>query len=146
MSPTRYERLIVYQLAVRIADHAWRIVHKWDSFARETMGAQLVRAADSVGANLAEGSGRDSRRDNLRFISYARGSLYEVRHFIELAERRGVACDELGGMKRCATELALRLNAYRRAVRLRVAADSEQASQRDERQHLPRATRHKPNR
>jgi hypothetical protein len=46
------------------ADGVWNIVVGWDSFARDTVGKQIVRAADSIGANISEGSGRGSLQDN----------------------------------------------------------------------------------
>ena len=71
---TNFENLRVYQLAERLADTIWDAVLEWNSFARETVGKQLVRAADSVGANVAEGTGRGSSLDNRRFVRIARGS------------------------------------------------------------------------
>ena len=50
--------LQVYQLARDIAERIWDIVIKWDYFAKDTMGKQLVKAADAVAANLSEGHGR----------------------------------------------------------------------------------------
>jgi four helix bundle protein len=49
------------------------IVVKWSVFARDTVGKQLVKAADSVGANIAEGTGRGTFVDNRRFVRIARG-------------------------------------------------------------------------
>ena len=40
----------------------------WEPFAKNTIGTQLVRAADSIGANIAEGYGRGSFADNKRFV------------------------------------------------------------------------------
>src|SRR5262245_61692884 len=54
---TNFENLRVYRLSEDIADRIWHLVMEWDYFARDTVGKQLVRAADSVGANIAEGDG-----------------------------------------------------------------------------------------
>ena len=66
----------------------------WDAFARDTVGKQLVKAADSIGANIAEGTGRGSYQDNRRFIRIARGSLYETRHWLRRAYKRNLLSDE----------------------------------------------------
>jgi four helix bundle protein len=73
-----------------LADLVWHAVLQWDPFARSTIGHQIVRAADSVGANIAEGYGRASPADDRRFIRTARGSLYETRHFLRRADKRGL--------------------------------------------------------
>jgi hypothetical protein len=53
MPRTGFENLRVYQLAERLADATWQVVRKWDSFVRDTVGKELVRAADSIRANIA---------------------------------------------------------------------------------------------
>ena len=55
MAPQSFEELRVYRLAETIADEIWTIVLKWNYLAKDTVGKQLVRAADSIGANIAEG-------------------------------------------------------------------------------------------
>ena len=54
----KLEDLQVYQLAMNIGEQVWKIVLEWNYFARDTVGKQLVKAADSVAANLSEGWGR----------------------------------------------------------------------------------------
>jgi four helix bundle protein len=85
MSRTNFENLRVYKLSEELADAIWDIVMKWDAFAKDTVGRQIVRSADSVGANIAEGTGRHSFQDNRRFVKIARGSLNETQHFLRRA-------------------------------------------------------------
>ncbi|MHC5720069.1 MAG: four helix bundle protein, partial [Nostoc sp.] len=51
----RIEDLEVYNLSEVFAEKVWLLVFKWDFFAKDTIGKQIVRSADSIGANIAEG-------------------------------------------------------------------------------------------
>lgn len=73
MRSRSFEELRVYILAEELADLIWGIVRKWDRLSTDTIGKQIIRAADSIGANIAEGTGRGSYRDNRRFVRIARG-------------------------------------------------------------------------
>jgi len=68
MARTNFENLRVYNLSEELADKIWDIVLGWNAFARDTVGKQLVKAADSIGANIAEGTGRATYVDNRRFV------------------------------------------------------------------------------
>jgi four helix bundle protein len=117
MSRTAFENLEVYRLSETLADAEWDLLLARPVFARDTVGKQLVRAADSVGANIAEGAGRGSPQDNRRFIRIARGSRYETRHFLPRAYRRQLLTDDqVQPLRATLDELAPRLNAYLRAV------------------------------
>src|SRR4051794_1396605 len=99
-----FRNLAAYQRATDLADSLWRQVARWDSYERWSIGLQLNRAADSIGANIAEGTGRWHPKDELRFLRMARGSLLEVEHWITTAERRGLlergTSDPLDGIAR----------------------------------------------
>ena len=82
---TGFENLHVYQLAQQISDSAWAVIHEWKHFERVTIGKQLFRSADSVGANIAEGYGRGSLKYNIRFVKIARVSLFEVKNWLRRA-------------------------------------------------------------
>src|SRR6476660_1894209 len=90
MPSVGFERLQVYQLAEKVADDIWQVVMAWPRLAQDTVGKQLIRACDSIGANIAEGSGRGTYADNRRFVRIARGSLYEARHWLRRAFRRNL--------------------------------------------------------
>lgn len=90
MGRLNLDELRVYRMAEEMADCVWEVVRNWKHFERNTVGDQLVRAADSVGANIAEGYGRASPLDHQRFVRTARGSLYEVRFFLRRSHKRGL--------------------------------------------------------
>ena len=117
MAKTNFESLQVYQLAERLADEIWNVVGGWDDFAKATVGRQIVRAADSIGANIAEGSGRGSFQDNRRFIRMARGSLNETQHWLRRAYKRTLlTTKQIDNLKPLIGELAPKLNAYLRSI------------------------------
>ncbi len=117
MERTNFEKLEVYQLSEKIADSIWKIVIAWDSFARDTVGKQIVRAADSIGANIAEGSGRGSHQDNRRFVRIARGSLYETIHWLRRSYmRKLLSQSEVKALRVLVEELSPKLNAFLRSV------------------------------
>ena len=77
----------------------------------------MIRAADSIGANIAEGTGRGSFQDNRRFVRNARGSLYETRHWLRRAHaRRLLSVEEVKAVKPILDELGPKLNAYLRSI------------------------------
>ena len=108
---SNFENLRVYRLSEEIADRIWELVVEWDWFAKTTVGVQVVRSADSVGANIAEGEGRGSYADNRRFVRTARGSLNETKHFLRRAYRRGLLKKaDVGALKPLVDELGPKLN------------------------------------
>jgi len=84
----KLEEFRVYQDAMDIGEKIWNIVMTWGKFDKETMGYQLVRAADSVAANLSEGLGRYHYKETKNFSYYSRGSLYETKTWLTKANNR----------------------------------------------------------
>ena len=111
------DSLQVFQLSEQLADAVWNVVLCWDQFARQTIGNQIVRSADSIGANLAEGIGRWSYKDNRRFVRTARGSLYETRFWLRRARQRNLLDKEqVRTIGLIFKELAPKLNNYIQAL------------------------------
>ena len=118
MDKSNFEKLEIYKLAEKLADKIWFIVEKWQYFEKDTVGKQMVRAADSVGANIAEGNGRYSYKENQHFIRIARGSLNETRHWLRRAYTRNLlATKEIEELKPIIEDLTLKLNGYLRYLK-----------------------------
>ena len=117
MARTNFENLKVYGLAEKLADEIWEVVLPWSHFARDTIGKQIVRAADSIGANIAEGTGRGSFADNRRFVRTARGSLYETRHWLRRAFKRKLLTPaEVNSIRPIIDNLSPMLNSYLKSI------------------------------
>jgi len=121
---SNFENLQVYQLAEKLADELWELVREWEIFARDTIGKQMLRAADSIGANIAEGTGRGSYQDNRRFVRIARGSLYETQHWLRRAYRRKLlTAEQIERLKEILDNLCPMLNAYLKSIGPRAGED-----------------------
>ena len=80
----------MYGRAEKIADAVWELTASWEWFARRSVGVQLVDAADSIGANIAEGLGRFHPGEARQFLYYARGSLRETKFRLRRCRARGL--------------------------------------------------------
>jgi four helix bundle protein len=104
-----YRDLIVWQKSIKLAVEAYRLARMLPDSERFVLKDQIFRASVSVAANIAEGHGRLSKGDYVRFLTVARGSLLEletllhitleVGHMseVEVNSARGLS-DEIGRM------------------------------------------------
>ena len=117
MSSKKFQDLAVYRLTERLADEIWKIVNDWQPLAKNTVGRQIIRSADSIGANIAEGAGRGSFQDNRRFVRIARGSLNETQHWLRRAYSRNLlTVEQVNTLKPIINELAPKLNSYLKSI------------------------------
>ena len=117
MASKRFQDLNVYRLAEELSEEIWQIVNEWQPLAIDTVGKQIIRSADSVGANIAEGVGRGSFNDNKRFVRIARGSLYETQHWLRRAYCRKLLTQQQSNkLKPLIDKLAPKLNAYLNSI------------------------------
>ena len=109
----RLEDLEVYNLAESFSDEIWFTVLQWDSFPRDTLGKQLARSADSIGANIAEGFGRYHFKENKNFCYFSRGSLIETKGWITKAKTRKLITEEVyNDYIQKLSAIHIKLNAY----------------------------------
>lgn len=108
-----FEDLQVLKSAEVIADSIWKKVVEWDGFAKDVLGKQITRSADSVGANIAESVGRFNFGEKLQFLYYSRGSLFETKYWLNrIQERKLMKPDEIREYVDGLTALARQLNAF----------------------------------
>lgn len=87
------QKINAYNTACDLADKTWEIISSWDSFNKNTLGIQYLRAMDSVGGNIAEGFGRYFKKDKQKFFYISRGSVLESIHWTERAKARKLFAD-----------------------------------------------------
>ena len=106
--------LVVWQKAMEFVTDIYRVTRNFPKDELYALTAQIRRAAVSVPSNLAEGHGRNSRKEFRQFIGQARGSLTELETQLEIARNLGylepTAASELLAK---ATEIAKMLNGLR---------------------------------
>jgi four helix bundle protein len=95
MSAYKLDDLEVFKKAEKISDDIWFEVMSWtDYFIKDTIGKQLVRSADSIGANIAEGYGRFHYKENKNFCYFSRGSLLETKTWLVKLKTRKILPEE----------------------------------------------------
>ena len=120
--------LDIYRMSEDLCERCWTVAGKWGDFAKDTVGKQLTRAADSIGANIAESFGRYHYRDRANFLYYARGSVYETRFWLDRANRRNlIDAEEYATVVAVTDELLLKLNAYIKSKRGQAAGTANRA-------------------
>lgn len=81
--------LIVWQKAHQLALIAYRFSADFPQSEVYGLTSQLRRAAVSIAANIAEGFGKMTSKDKVRFMGYSQGSIEECRYYLILADDLG---------------------------------------------------------
>lgn len=113
--------LKVWQKSVELVDRVYDLSTTWPREERYGLTSQVRRASVSVPSNIAEGNGRTTTRDYLRFIDHSYGSLMEVDTQMHVARNRGYIRDseELELINQV-TEIAKMLNGLVASLRKRM--------------------------
>jgi len=120
----KLEELQVYQLAMDLGESIWEIVIAWNYFEKDTIGKQVVRATDSVAANLSEGFGRFFYKENKQFCYYSRGSLYETKTWLTKAKNRKlITVDQFESFTKDIDLIGKKLNSYIKSIGIQSNVD-----------------------
>ena len=80
--------LEIYKLSMEVGRQAYEIAKGWSAIHRYTISYQLIRAVDSIAANISEGYGRFHYKEQRQFCYIARGSIYETNTWLTKAKER----------------------------------------------------------
>ena len=113
----KLEDLEIYQLSMELGEKIWIMVEEWDYLSKRTIGTQLIRASDSIAANISEGFGRFHYKESKQFTYYARGSLFETKTWLTKANKRDLLkqheFDQIIGK---INKLGVKLNNYIKSI------------------------------
>jgi four helix bundle protein len=107
--------LEVWSKSIELSVSIYQLTRSFPAEERFGLASQLRRASVSVPSNIAEGAGRGSRGEFLRFIAIARGSLAELQTQLEIARRCGL-CDSIDGPLTLSQAVAMMLSALARRL------------------------------
>lgn len=85
MEEFNFRKLICYQKGRALVTEIYKVVRTFPSEEKYALGDQLRRAVVSVTSNIAEGSGRQSFKDQAHFVELSYGSLMEVMSQLDVA-------------------------------------------------------------
>ena len=113
----KLEELHIYQMAMTLGEEIWKLAETWNYYIKDTIGKQLVRAADSIAANIAEGYGRYHYKENLNFCFYSRGSLKETSTWLTKAKNRNlISIEKFKELNQLCESLSVKLNNYIKTI------------------------------
>ena len=106
-----YRDLIVWQKSMDLVTKIYQLITRFPSDEKFGLTSQIKRSAVSIPSNIAEGYGRNYRKDYSRFLQVARGSLYENQTQLEIAVNLSfIETDDLKEIKELSLEVEKMLN------------------------------------
>ncbi len=83
----RHKQLRVWQKAMQLVFAVYKVTNRFPESEKFGLISQIRRSTVSIPSNIAEGHGRKSDKELIRFLNIARGSLYELDTQIEIARQ-----------------------------------------------------------
>jgi four helix bundle protein len=114
----RFEGLDIFHDAIDFSTSVHSMVKKFPADERFDLTSQCRRAANSVVLNIAEGSGRGTKKDFAHFLDMAMGSTFETVACFFIAEKQSyISEQDLEKIKREAESLGKKINAFKATLR-----------------------------
>jgi four helix bundle protein len=118
----RFQKLEVWQDARRLNLEVYRLTRTFPSTEQFALTSQIQRAAISIAANIAEGSGRNSDKDFAHFLEISYGSAMELASHLVLAGDLGyVEAKRLEPLPEQTNRVAIRVAALNRSLSIKTS-------------------------
>lgn len=91
---TTYQNLDVWKKSMLLVKEIYVLLKDYPKEEMYALSSQTKRSAVSVPANLAEGIGRNYKKDTIQFLHISRGSLYELETLLCIAEMLSYITDD----------------------------------------------------
>lgn len=115
--PFRFESLEVFHLALEFASRTYEKVKRFPVEERFDLTSQTRRAVNSIALNIAEGSGRGTKKDFSHFLDIAVGSTFEVVTCFFLAKKHGYISErDLEDIKREGETLSKKIHSFKNTL------------------------------
>lgn len=112
-----YRYLKVWQAGIELAQMVYQVTQNFPAAEQYGLTSQLRRAATSISANIAEGSGRQSTKEFIQFVSIAYGSTCEIETHLLIAGQLGYLREEDNlKLQECTASISRMLKALRRSL------------------------------
>ncbi len=122
-----FTNIIAWQKAHLFTIHVYATTNKFPDSERYNIVSQFQRAAISIGANIAEGYGKLSKKDKLRFFNIAQGSLAECENYILISHSlKFINDDEFNKLSVLALDIEKLLNAYSNGIVKNIAISEKE--------------------
>lgn len=113
-----YKDLLVWQKSMVFADQVIELIDQLDTTRKHyRLFEQLEAAVTSIPMNIAEGKGRESKKEFMHFLYISRGSLYEILTLLEIFLRRGwISTEKFGDLEVKSNEIAKMLKGLIKSI------------------------------
>lgn len=112
-----FEKLEVWRLSKRLVVDIYKITGKFPTEERFGLVNQMRRAAVSISSNLAEGSGRNTAKDQAYFYNIAYSSLMELLNQLLIAfDLKWIEEEELNRLRSEIEVISVKINALRKSI------------------------------
>jgi four helix bundle protein len=92
-----FEKLDVWQMSVDLAERVLDLLEQLPQNRRQRLISQMEAAATSPAQNIAEGEGRQYKKEFIQFLHISQGSIYEVVTLNEIFRRGKLFSDVEAG-------------------------------------------------